>query len=140
MADQTDWMTSEEVAARLGVTRATVGRLVKRKELPALQVGRVYRFDPEVVEGFVNANTTTSATEWSQRGAAVWIRNTPARYPELFRRLAELRERNPEAAEIMLSELLTKAEAAEFERLVGESDKPHPGAIAEALEAVLGES
>ena len=54
----TAWINSEEAAARLGVTRVTISRLVRQRELPALRVGRVYRFDPQAVEAYIEENTT----------------------------------------------------------------------------------
>jgi excisionase family DNA binding protein len=48
-------MTANEVAAFLKVHRATVYRLVQRKELPSLRVGRDHRFRRAEIDEWIEA-------------------------------------------------------------------------------------
>ena len=42
--DQERWVSVDEVAAHLGVTRDTIYRWMERKSLPAHRLGRVWRY------------------------------------------------------------------------------------------------
>lgn len=55
-------MTTEEVAAVLRCSEATVERYVHSHELPAIQIGRERRFRAEDVLDFVAARPTTAGT------------------------------------------------------------------------------
>jgi excisionase family DNA binding protein len=44
------------LAARLGVTVRFVRRLVEERRVPYVKVGRLVRFDPAEVEGWIVAN------------------------------------------------------------------------------------
>lgn len=45
-------MTLQEIADYLRVTRSTIHRLLKRKEIPAFRIGRHWRFNVEEIESW----------------------------------------------------------------------------------------
>lgn len=49
-------ITTDEVARRLGIHVETVRLLVGRGELPAVRVGRIFRFDPADVRAYIEKN------------------------------------------------------------------------------------
>ena len=49
-------MTMDQLAARLGVTRRHVRRLVDERRVPFLRVGRFIRFDPAEIADWLNCN------------------------------------------------------------------------------------
>ncbi len=53
-------MTIEEVAEYLRFHPSTVYRLVRQGGLPAVKVGKQWRFDRQALEEWLRANTTTS--------------------------------------------------------------------------------
>lgn len=69
-------LTAEQVAARLAVSPDTVWRLARSGRLPRVDVtGRLYRFDPAVVEAYIAAGrrapmpTTTPRTRRGRGGS-----------------------------------------------------------------------
>lgn len=52
MADER-WVTVDEVASHLGITRDTVYRWLDSKDLPAHKVGRVWRFKLAEIDEWV---------------------------------------------------------------------------------------
>jgi excisionase family DNA binding protein len=57
-ASETRFLTPAEVAARLRVSPAVVLRLVRRGELPAVRVGRVWRVDEEEFRRWIRRRHT----------------------------------------------------------------------------------
>ena len=53
-----EFFTAEELAELLKVSPRTIQRLVNRKELPAIRVGRQLRFRREWVDEWLDRNTT----------------------------------------------------------------------------------
>lgn len=49
------WVTVDEVATHLGVTRDTVYRWMERKSLPAQRLGRVWRFKISEIDDWVRS-------------------------------------------------------------------------------------
>lgn len=49
----TVWLTVEEVATRLNLSRMSVYRLVQGKEIKAYKFGRAYRISPEDFDEFI---------------------------------------------------------------------------------------
>ena len=45
-----EYLTAEEVAAKLGISPETVRRLARTGKLPAQRYGKLWRFDPEIVK------------------------------------------------------------------------------------------
>lgn len=56
-------MTAEELADILKVSPRTIQRIVKRKELPAVRIGRQWRFRSEWVEDWLEKQTIHSEKE-----------------------------------------------------------------------------
>lgn len=82
-------MTPEQVAEYLQLTKATVYRLIRGKQLAATRIGRTYRVPREDLEAFLLANSTR-----------------PEVRQALFRRVAEIAERNPDKSpDALLDEL-----------------------------------
>ena len=50
------WMSTQEAAARLGVTVRTLYRLIDEGQLPAYKLGRVIRLQAEEVDAFIEAS------------------------------------------------------------------------------------
>lgn len=55
--EQSEFITVEELANVLKVNVRTIQRFVNRKELPAIRVGRQWRFRREWVTDWLNKNT-----------------------------------------------------------------------------------
>ena len=51
MADR--WLSVEEIAAHLGISRDTVYKWIRRKALPAHKVGRLWKFRVDEVDAWV---------------------------------------------------------------------------------------
>ena len=82
-------MTPEQVAEYLQLTKATVYRLIRGKQLAATRIGRTYRVPREDLEAFLLANSTRPEVRHA-----------------LFRRVAAIAERNPDTSpDALLDEL-----------------------------------
>jgi excisionase family DNA binding protein len=57
MEDKSEFITVEELAERLKVNPRTIQRIIQRKELPAIRVGRQWRFRREWVSEWLNTKT-----------------------------------------------------------------------------------
>ena len=51
--DETDWLSTQEAARRLGITPRTLYRFIDHGELPAYRFGRVIRLRGHEVEEFI---------------------------------------------------------------------------------------
>lgn len=51
------FLSADEVADMLNVSRRTVERLTAERELPAVRIGRSVRYKPSAVERFIAAHT-----------------------------------------------------------------------------------
>ena len=60
-------MTVAEVASELRLTTETIRSLIKRRELPGVRVGRVYRVRRDFVERLVKGNDGRSSTQVAQQ-------------------------------------------------------------------------
>ena len=47
-------LTVEEVASLLKLTKVTIYRMAKAKEIPAMKVGKVWRFPEEEIEAWIS--------------------------------------------------------------------------------------
>ena len=56
------FLTTEEVLAYLKVTPRTIYRLIRSGELPAVRIGRQYRFRRADLDGWLDRQRTTSAS------------------------------------------------------------------------------
>ena len=57
MVQKREFITVEELADMLKVSHRTVQRLVRRKELPAIRIGRQWRFRKEWIDEWLDKNT-----------------------------------------------------------------------------------
>ena len=57
MVQKREFITVEELADMLNVSHRTVQRLVRRKELPAIRIGRQWRFRKEWIDEWLDKNT-----------------------------------------------------------------------------------
>ena len=55
-------LTTEEVAERLSVSPRFVRKLVERRQLSQVKLGRSVRFDPDLLDREITALTETSLT------------------------------------------------------------------------------
>ena len=46
----TTWLTTREMAARIGLHEITLLKMARRRRIPCLRAGRAIRFNPEQVE------------------------------------------------------------------------------------------
>ena len=47
------WLSVEEAAAYLGISRETVYKWIERKRMPAHKVGRLWKFQAEEIDAWV---------------------------------------------------------------------------------------
>ena len=52
--DETEWLSTQEAARRLGITPRTLYRFIDHGELPAYRFGRVIRLRAHEVSEFIN--------------------------------------------------------------------------------------
>jgi excisionase family DNA binding protein len=57
--DQTEWLSTQDAAARLGITPRTLYRFIDQGDLPAYRFGRVIRLRAHEVERFVENSRIT---------------------------------------------------------------------------------
>lgn len=62
MADQIEWLSTKDAAARLGVNQRTLYRFIDAGELPAYKFGRVYRVQARDVAAFIESSRVTPGT------------------------------------------------------------------------------
>lgn len=53
------WLSVEEIAAHLGVSRDTVYKWISRKNLPGHKVGKLWKFSTQEVDDWVRAGGTS---------------------------------------------------------------------------------
>jgi len=56
-----EFLTVEELAKKLKVNPRTIQRLIERKELPAIRIGKQWRFRRETVTEWLESNTVNKA-------------------------------------------------------------------------------
>jgi len=57
------WLSVEEIAAHLGVSKETVYRWLELKKIPANRVGRLWKFKASEVDKWVKKGGAKSASE-----------------------------------------------------------------------------
>ena len=60
--DETDWLSTQEAARRLGITPRTLYRFIDHGELPAYRFGRVIRLQESEVDEFIERCRITPGT------------------------------------------------------------------------------
>lgn len=61
MGKETEYMSLEDVADKLGVTYQLIYRLVRSGELPAVRLGKLYRVSQEDLDGYLARNKNAAA-------------------------------------------------------------------------------
>ena len=57
------WMSAEEMAAHLGVTKDTVYSWIAERGMPAHKVGRLWKFQADEVDDWVRRGGSSASTE-----------------------------------------------------------------------------
>lgn len=57
------WLSADQVAAHLGVTKDTVYAWIAEKRMPAHKVGRLWKFQIDEVDEWVRSEGTSSGTD-----------------------------------------------------------------------------
>ena len=60
--DETEWLSTQEAARRLGITPRTLYRFIDHGELPAYRFGRVIRLRGHEVDEFINGRASSRAS------------------------------------------------------------------------------
>jgi len=60
-----EFLTVDELAQRLRVSERTIQRIVRRKEISAIRIGRQWRFRHEWIDEWLAKNTVTPQEERS---------------------------------------------------------------------------
>jgi excisionase family DNA binding protein len=55
------WLSVEDAAAYLGISRDTVYKWIERKAMPAHKVGRLWKFQAEEIDAWVREGKAASA-------------------------------------------------------------------------------
>lgn len=61
MINSGEYITVEELADALKVSPRTIQRIIDRKELPAIRIGRQWRFQRKWVDEWLKSNTVNVA-------------------------------------------------------------------------------
>ncbi len=69
--DQDRWLSVQEVAAHLGVSRETVYAWIKNKAMPAHRVGRHWKFKKEEVDQWVRNDGAAEDEDSEPRSLAL---------------------------------------------------------------------
>jgi len=65
MIEKDEFITVEELAERLKVSPRTIQRIIDRKQIPAIRIGRQWRFRREWVDVWLKSNTVNIAKDAS---------------------------------------------------------------------------
>ena len=63
MQDTERWLSVEEIAAHLGISKETVYRWVEREKIPAHRVGRLWKFKASEVDKWIIAGGAATLDE-----------------------------------------------------------------------------
>jgi excisionase family DNA binding protein len=50
------WLSVEEIAAHLGISKETIYRWLEKKKIPANRIGRLWKFKATVVDQWVSSH------------------------------------------------------------------------------------
>lgn len=65
MTTSEPWLSADDIAAHLGVTKDTVYSWISDKAMPAHKVGRLWKFQASEVDGWVRSGGASSSEESS---------------------------------------------------------------------------
>lgn len=57
------WLSVDEIAAYLGIKRDTLYKWIKRRDMPAHKVGRLWKFRKEEVDEWVRSGSSVAESE-----------------------------------------------------------------------------
>lgn len=57
------WLSVEEIAAHLGVSKDTIYAWIAKKHMPAHRVGRLWKFQQTEIDGWVKAGGAAGISE-----------------------------------------------------------------------------
>lgn len=57
------WLSVEEIAQYLGISKDTVYTWIKKKEMPAHKIGRLWKFKKDQVDEWVHKSGSATAEE-----------------------------------------------------------------------------
>lgn len=67
MAEPERWLSVEEIATHLGVSRETIYRWLEKKKIPAHRVGKLWKFQASEVDEWVRGEESTRVDELKTR-------------------------------------------------------------------------
>jgi excisionase family DNA binding protein len=70
LVGEQDVLTAEEAAAYLRIARATLYRLVAKGQIPAVKVGRVWRFSRSLLDEWLEARMQANLGSRNQQGGS----------------------------------------------------------------------
>ncbi len=59
MSETERWLSVEEIATHLGVSRETIYRWLEKKKIPAHRVGKLWKFQTSEVDDWVRSEEST---------------------------------------------------------------------------------
>lgn len=60
MSETERWLSVEEIATHLGVSRETIYRWLEKKKIPAHRVGKLWKFQTSEVDDWVRSEQSTN--------------------------------------------------------------------------------
>ena len=63
MDEKSEFYTADELAEMLKISKRTVQRIIRRKELPAIRIGRQWRLRREWVHKWLEQKTVSAESE-----------------------------------------------------------------------------
>lgn len=65
------WLSVEEIAAHLGISKETIYRWVEREKIPAHRVGRLWKFKASEVDQWVMSGAAYTETDKSMEAGMI---------------------------------------------------------------------
>lgn len=63
MSETERWLSVEEIATHLGVSRETIYRWLEKKKIPAHRVGKLWKFQTSEVDDWVRSDESSTVDE-----------------------------------------------------------------------------
>ena len=57
------WLSADDIAAHLGITKDTIYTWIAEKDMPAHKVGRLWKFQASEIDNWVRAGATSSGSQ-----------------------------------------------------------------------------
>ncbi len=68
MSKPEPWLSVEEIARYLGVSKESIYRWLEKQRIPAHRVGKQWRFKPSEIDRWVTSGHASDSGEYSSRG------------------------------------------------------------------------